>query len=295
VTLACPVCGGMDVALYWSEVWNGSGKRVMRCTGCDLFFLDPPGTPEQQRSFDQSYSNYIAQRSSLVSRHTAAPFEAMVDESIEARLHDLDSLFDGVKSLLEVGAEQGGFLDRIRNRVAMICAIDACPEYAETLALKGYESYLYIWDVPEGNMFDRICFFSLLEHIHEPRPFLQMLRDLLAPGGRMIIEVPSAAEPLISLYDVPEFKSFYFQAMHPYVYSEKALEILLRDCGLIIEEMRCKQRYGLANHLRWLKDGVPGGSGVFADMFAGNANKAYIHALENHRHTDTLYIVARSA
>ena len=114
-------------------------------------------------------------------------------------------------------------------------------------------------------------------------------------GGRIIIEILSANEPLFSLYDIPAFKAFCFQAMHPYVYSEKAVRILLARCGMGVEQVLYKQRYGLANHLHWLRAGSPGGNAYFASLFAGGADLEYIKSLEASGHTDTLYVVAGKA
>jgi SAM-dependent methyltransferase len=35
--------------------------------------------------------------------------------------------------------------------------------------------------------------FHVLEHLPDPRPYLETARDLLAPGGRLIVQVPNAA------------------------------------------------------------------------------------------------------
>lgn len=289
----CPLCHDTSPTQYWSAVWNAPGKRVMRCPSCDSFFLDPLEAEEDQRKFDAGYDRYIQARSEMVSKHLPQTFDALVDESIEIRFHDLKQFFEKRLSVLEIGAEKGGFLDRIAHNAGTITAVDSCPEYKDILQRKGYEAYSYAWDIPAGETYDRVCFFSLLEHIHNPQSFLSRLKDCLAPSGLMILEIPSANEPLISLYDIPAFKSFYFQAMHPYVYSEKTIRMLLAHCGMVAEQVIYKQRYGLANHLQWLKDGTPGGNELFASLFTGNADSEYIKALEASGYTDTIYVIAR--
>lgn len=289
---ACPVCASKGVSLYWEQVWGDPTLHVMRCAHCGLFFLDKGRGVAGQKTFDANYDKYIAARAETVSKHTEAKFDELVDESITERFRDIGGHFEGSRSTLEIGAERGGFLDRLKGRVPALTGVDACPDYHDVLRSKGYEAYGYIHEVPAGKLYDRICLFSLLEHIPEPAAFLQELAKRLAPGGRVIIEVPNAEEPLVSLYDIPAFKSFYFQAMHPYVYSLKALDILLQKAGLKRLSVQYKQRYGLANHLQWLKAGVPGGSAVFAKLFEGAADEAYRAALEKAGRTDTLYLVA---
>ncbi|MCR9256886.1 MAG: class I SAM-dependent methyltransferase [Alphaproteobacteria bacterium] len=42
-----------------------------------------------------------------------------------------------------------------------------------------------------GERFDLICLFDVLEHIEEDRETLTALKDLLAPGGRILLSVPA--------------------------------------------------------------------------------------------------------
>jgi 2-polyprenyl-3-methyl-5-hydroxy-6-metoxy-1,4-benzoquinol methylase len=289
---SCPICRSARIGLFWDKVWGDPSMHVMKCEECALFFLDKGRGAEGQKKFDANYDKYIAARAETVSKHTDAKFEELVDESIAERFADIGRHFEGSLATLEVGAERGGFLDRLKGRVPKLTGVDACPDYHETLRGKGYAAYSYVQDVPKTERYDRICLFSLLEHIPEPFPFMAALAERLAPEGRVVIEVPSAAEPLVSLYDIAAFKSFYFQAMHPYVYSLKALDVLLEKSGLKKLSVQHKQRYGLANHLQWLKEGVPGGSPVFAKLFDGAADEAYRKALETGGQTDTLYLIA---
>lgn len=287
---ACPVCGA-TTEHYWDRVWSAAGKTVRRCTGCGLFHVDPLPTPDEQKAFDAQYDAYIAKREEAVAPHVDSAFVELVDDSIEERYSDIADYFQGASSVLEIGAERGGFLKRLSRDAGRLVGVDPCPEYTDAIRALGFEGYAYIFDVPRTERFDRICFFSLLEHILEPGPFLGAVRDRLADGGRVIAEVPSAADPLLSVYDVPAFKDFYFQAMHPFVYSVEAVRRMFDDAGLKIVETRPKQRYGLANHLQWLRKGVPGGSVDFDSLF-GHLNDAYVKALEADGRTDTVYVVA---
>lgn len=289
---ACPVCAGDRTRLYWETVWGDPSQHVMACDACGLFFLASARSGEGQRAFDRGYDAYIAARAQAVPGAAGAGFAELVDESIAERFADIGERFAGSRSTLEVGAERGGFLDRLKGRVPVLTAVDACPEYHDALRAKGYRAFSYISEVPDSEKHDRICLFSLLEHIPEPVPFLREVARRLAPDGLVVIEVPSAAEPLVSLYDIPAFKSFYFQAMHPYVYSLKALDVVLEAAGLRRTSVKHKQRYGLANHLQWLRHGVPGGSPAFAALFSGTADAAYRRALEEGGVTDTVYVVA---
>lgn len=293
--ISCPICGAAETADFWPRVWNGPGKTVRACAACGSFFTWPLNTPEEQAAFDRQYDAYIAERAREVEHLADETFDDMVDDSIAERLADIEHWFDGARSVLEVGAEKGGFLDRIAPGLDRAVGVDACPEYAELLAKKGYEAYAYLEDVPADARFDRVCFFSLLEHIPDPTAFLARAAGHLTDGGIIILEVPSARDPLVSLYDVPAFKDFFFQAMHPYVYGMEALDLFIRNAGLDRIDVRFKQRYGLANHLTWLKEGKPGGSRVLEALFDVAVEGPYRAALEAAGTTDSVYVAARRA
>ncbi len=292
---SCPACGSVAVTHYWHHVWQAPDKSVERCDTCGLYFLTPLPDTAEQCAFDANYSQYIRAREALVPPASGVNFAAAVDHSIALRFGDIGHHFNDVQSVLEIGAELGGFLQRLKGCVPVLAGVDSCPEYARALAQQGYEAYTYITDVPEARRYDRICMFSLLEHIVDPISFLQRAAAHLTPNGYLVIEVPHAREPLLGLYDVDAFKSFYFQRMHPFVYSLEALRAVLARAGLVIGDVAPKQRYGLANHLTWLRHGRPGGSPALAARFAGGADVAYIAALEAHGDTDTLYLTAAPA
>lgn len=295
MSAVCPICNAADTRRYWDKVWGAQGKTVQACNACGSFFLWPPSSAGEQAEFDRHYAQYIAERARTVEPHAGAYFDEMVNDSIASRLADIGPWFDGVTSVLEIGAETGGFLDRLRGHGLRLVGVDAAPEYAATLKDKGYVGHRYIDEVPVTPRFDRVCCFSLLEHIREPVTFLAHSAALLAPGGRMVIEVPSARDPLLALYDLPAFKDFYFQAMHPQVFSPQAVEMLLKRAGFGHVELRFKQRYGLANHLQWLRKGVPGGAPDLARLLANGVDHEYVSALEKAGVTDTLYISAMGA
>ncbi|MGK5092506.1 class I SAM-dependent methyltransferase [Deltaproteobacteria bacterium TL4] len=293
--LTCPICKSTEISQFWNQVWMDASCVVKRCDHCELFFLHPPKKPQAQAAFDENYERYIAKREELIAQHSDDSFADMVDDSIQARYQDIQAYFEGASSVLEVGAEKGGFLDLLKNKVPTLCGVDACPEYRDLLKAKGYHAALYVEELSAVQKFDRVCFFSLLEHILEPLPFLERLKNHLSPEGVMVMEVPSADEPLIKLYDIDAFKSFYFQGMHPYVYSLKSLTLLFSECGLAIDKVQYKQRYGLDNHLQWLKEGIPGGSKKFEHFFSSSFQNSYKTYLEQRKTTDTLYLTVRAA
>jgi SAM-dependent methyltransferase len=129
--------------------------------------------------------------------------------------------------------------------------------------------------------------FFVLEHIAEPLPFLQSQLALLRPGGRIVFEIPNAADPLYSVYDIAAFERFYWSVAHAWYFSEASLQHLLQQFGRPYEILR-EQRYDLSNHMVWARDGRPGGLGRFTHLLGQELEDTYKRELIRSGKCDTL-------
>jgi len=215
------------------------------------------------------------------------------NQVVESRFKKIESYCEGAVSLLEIGSFDGGFLEHARQhdgrlRLASL-EVDAQsrPDRDRLPWLDQYSDFSQLKD----HRFDRVCFFHVLEHVAEPAGFLDCCRAVLAPGGRLIIEVPSLDDPLLKLYAVPEYEEFYFQRQHPYVYSASSLGRVLEAHGFRVERCLPHQRYGLENHLTWLRRRRPGGDEALRTLFAP-VDAAYRAQIEAAGFADAVIVVA---
>jgi 2-polyprenyl-3-methyl-5-hydroxy-6-metoxy-1,4-benzoquinol methylase len=109
----------------------------------------------------------------------------------------------GKGCLLDVGCGNGAFLKAFghRNPGWQMVGYDLGAHHRETvLGIPGVEAFHggALEDV-EGQ-FDLVSMIHVLEHIPSPRDFLQKLLPLLAPGGRLLVQVPNwTCNPFILL------------------------------------------------------------------------------------------------
>jgi 2-polyprenyl-3-methyl-5-hydroxy-6-metoxy-1,4-benzoquinol methylase len=59
-----------------------------------------------------------------------------------------------------------------------------------------------------------ITAFHVVEHLPDPRAILKALANMLAKNGRMVIEVPSSEDVLLTLYDSDAFQRFTYWSQH---------------------------------------------------------------------------------
>lgn len=217
---------------------------------------------------------------------------------VERRFNKVREWFKSALDVLEIGAGDGAFLRYAREqnpalRVASV-EVDANSQAARA-EVEGLEQHADFGDlVAHGRRFQVVCFFHVLEHIVDPSQFLDRCRAVLAPGGCVIVEVPSLDDPLLVLYAIPEYETFHFQRQHPYVYSARSLTRLLEAHGLRVGLAIPHQRYGLENHLTWLARRRPGGDERLRTLFAAE-DGSYRERLEAEGLTDAVIVVAHAA
>lgn len=98
--------------------------------------------------------------------------------------------------LLEIGCGNGAFL-RTFNFLypawTMVGTEHGVRHKPDIEAIPGVEAFYQTDGVPVSGEFDMIAMVHVLEHIPGPEGFLRDLRDKLAPGGRLLIQIPDFA------------------------------------------------------------------------------------------------------
>ncbi len=107
--------------------------------------------------------------------------------------------------------------------------------------------------------YDLITAFHVVEHLIDPRATLKELAARLKDGGRLVIEVPSSEDALLTLYENDAFQRFTYWSQHLYLLNAKTLSQLATQAGLRVVSIKQFQRYPLSNHLHWLSRNRPGG------------------------------------
>ena len=213
----------------------------------------------------------------------------------EGRLKKIRHLIPEGGRALEIGAADGSFL-KLAKQALPECAFSAVEPDQHTKPARDDLPWLVQFEtvghaIEQGVTFDLVMLFHVFEHVLVPAAFLAEVQQILAPGGALLIEVPSLHDPLLSLYENSAYQAFYFQRQHPYVYSAPSLERVLKNGGFTTRRVISYQRYGLENHLQWLAKGSPGGNERYRALFA-ESDASYRAALEAAGTTDTVIVEA---
>lgn len=275
-------------------VWEAPEAAVYRCERCEIVFIHPIMSEEEERSFYESdFAAYMKDRGAPGETKPAEHFEKNWPET-ERRLANLMPFLRSDQRVLEIGPATAGLLTAVQPHVASVTGVEPGDEYREYAASRGIEMVRSLDEVA-GRTFDLVLAYYVVEHLRDPIGQLGQLHDRLSPGGLLAIEVPNVEDALVRLYEVDAFDRFYWQRAHYFNYSHRTLAEVLRRAGFASVETIPEQRYDISNHLHWLARGEPGGKGRYVHIFDEAANAEYQRCLREHWLCDTVFAVARKA
>jgi SAM-dependent methyltransferase len=106
---------------------------------------------------------------------------------------------DGARSLLDVGCGAGGGFANLRQRGMRVVGVDHDPVVVqEASELLDDAVVLDVnsgeWPVAFTGAFDVVAFADCLEHLRDPWSVLRLVRQLLTPGGVVIVSVPNVRQ-----------------------------------------------------------------------------------------------------
>ena len=267
-TPSCYLCAASEAALQRKGVRHDTDLCVYRCQSCGLVFLWPQPDPAALAAYYEGneYRAIYDPGVTLVKRYAEGLWEAY------ERVRRLRPYLSPQLTVCDVGAGCGSFLDVIRPHVGRVVGME--PEEAARTWMRERLGLQIVANADElsESEFDLITLFHVLEHMPDPVAELEYLAKYLAPGGRIVIEVPNVDDALITLYAVPAVVDFYYQKAHLFYFCASTLAIVLKRAGLAgtIEHV---QRYDLSDHLRWMLTGLPGGAGYYAAVLGGGGSR----------------------
>ncbi len=235
---ACLICGSLEVSRLFTasdRLYGTTDKSfsVVRCTHCGLVRLDPVPTPEElPRYYPETY--WFSPDASAASRLEEA-YRRLV---LRDHVHFVAQAMRGAQArgpLLDVGCGGGLFLGMMRERGFCVLGLDNSRE-AAAIAWRRQQvpavcAMLERAPFRPGSVAG-LTMFHVLEHLYDPRAYLSLSRELLAPEGRLVIQVPNAACWQFHLLgrawngvDVPR---------HLFDFRARDMEKLLHSCGFEI-------------------------------------------------------------
>jgi len=225
--VGCP-CGANEPL---GEAFQTSTRRYVRCPVCDLVFLEPRPTRETLEGYFQE--DYDGDYGEVEASDDRQP----VFQSVVRHL----SLYRSPPgTLLDIGCGDGEFLALCRDAGWSCSGVELSKRAAMRAARKGL-TVLSPNMLERGEWaqhFDVVTMINVLETVADPVIMLRQATTLLAPAGLAIVRATNGVFHLSMRAPARWIGSQYDQAFHWYLYSARALTVLMEGAGLTVISLR---------------------------------------------------------
>lgn len=247
----CPFCISQEHSVIQDNFRDNYSVNAYQCNDCDLIFsskLFETTQSELNEFYEEQYMNdyYEGDKSKILGN-----FKDKLPYQFE-RIKRLGSIVKKDCHILDIGCGPGYFLEACKSITGNLVGVEKNRVekkfVSDELNVDCFDSI----DSLEDRRFDVIALNQILEHVHNPKEFIKQNLRLLKKGGSLIIEIPSATNAIVSLYNSESFKKFWFQEPHLYYYTPQTLNNLLTE---FTTEDKIKievfQETSFINHYNW--------------------------------------------
>ena len=192
-------------------------------------------------------------------------------------------------NVLDIGCGTGAFLHAMKAAGWTITGLEPDPS-ARAKAMELYavnpQEPGRLFELPAAS-FAAITMWHVLEHVHELHAYLKRIGELLAPGGKLFIAVPSYTSADAKAYK--EYWAAWDVPRHLYHFSPGSMERLLSLHGMKLESVR--PMWFDSFYVSMLSEKYRGGN-IIRAFFNGLLSN--LNAIGNHRKcSSVIYIISK--
>lgn len=237
ISNCCKLCGNtlletfgaydLRISNESAQTAEGKPSLLVQCPHCGIVFRDEFPVEELAGEYEERY-------------YTETPvLEDHVKFLYSLRWRKIQEFFPTLSRVLDFGCGKGYFLHQLcAAGIEDVHGVELNRSALSFLRGQGYDVAGKVSELDEPGPYEVLTLFHVLEHIDDPKGFLVTLKESLAEGGKLIIEVPNLDGYGFRKYGA---RWFYLQREHLYYFNEKSLVYLLESCGYTLEK---RYRFG---------------------------------------------------
>lgn len=151
--------------------------------------------------------------------------------------------------VLEIGCATGLFLTQMKEKGAEVEGIElnhSALEIARKAGFTVHDKLIEDFAPDNAGKYDAVCFFQVLEHITEVKPFLDNVLKVVRKGGKIIIAVPNS-NPYLFRYD--KIDAFNLPPHHTGLWDRQTFERLPKFFPLRLVNLKVEPLYAVKHQL----------------------------------------------
>lgn len=233
----CPLCASAAIEKERSVKDHSITKEVFdlyRCNACDfLFTQDPPAPEEASRYYKgEEYISHSDSQEGLVNKlyHKARDF-------MLGQKYQLVKRASKGKRMLDYGTGTGYFTDFMQRKGYAVEGLEIDPE-ARAYGSQKFGITVHppeaLFKTLKADSYDVITLWHVLEHLYDPKNYLDRFHELLGEAGKLIIAVPNHVSQDAraygadwAAYDVPR---------HLWHFSPATMRLMVGESGFRVTE-----------------------------------------------------------
>lgn len=228
VTVNCPACG----QVRGDKAFEKYGFTFRRCAVCATIYMTPRPSEAAMADYYANSENYAFWAKYIFPASEAARREKIHKPWLQRVLGYCETFHVTKGTLLEVGPGFGTFASVATQsgEFARVVAVEPTPELAQACRDRGVEVInKRVEDLcGEIERVDVVVAFEVIEHLFEPRRFLEGILPLITPGGLLILSCPNGQGFDIAMLGAG---ALAVDAEHVNLFNPASLTGLMKDVG----------------------------------------------------------------
>jgi SAM-dependent methyltransferase len=222
----------------------------VRCADCDAISIADVPSDRMSEIYPETYYSFSEGRMSLAQR---------VKQWLDRRM--FKRLFAGIEgtslAALDVGGGTGWLLTQARAvepRLHHTAVVDIDAQARQGAEKLGHAFHLGRVESFVGERkYDLILLLNLIEHVEDPVAILAKMRDLLAPGGKILAKTPNHDSLDARLFRHSSWGGYHCPR-HWVIFTPESFERAVRKAGLQLDRIELTQGapFWAVSILEWL-------------------------------------------
>ena len=231
--IPCNLCGSMDTQPFCPS----NGRSLVQCKKCGLVYVSPrPQAEELYELYSESY--FHNDDSGTVGYSNYVNDEQNIRKTFQRRLKRVER-FAQPGALLDVGCAAGFFLSEAQQRGWQVEGLDvsafAVRYTQEHFGIPAQQGALLDLDLPE-NHYDMVTMWDVIEHVPDPKAYIQRAAELLQSGGTIALATPDV-DSLPAHITGKRWVGYKLSEEHLYYFSPKTLGRMLTEAGFEVVDV----------------------------------------------------------